>query len=151
VKINSKASGRGKIIEEVFEAGDRRRIGLAEDQSVVGILNDRRGDHGGDRVGEVATLPGTSDDTLEDIHNNDEEVGESGSPWRKPLRQQIQSPGRPLSRIAVFPELRIESIRPYQRSSKPRACRIARRLLELAESKAFLKSILKTTVGDLEE
>jgi hypothetical protein len=61
VKINSKACGRSEIIEEVFEAGDHRRVGLAE----------------------VATLPSTSDDTLEDIRNNDEEVGESGPPWRR--------------------------------------------------------------------
>jgi hypothetical protein len=44
MKIDGEASSSGKIIEEPFQAGDRGKIGTAEEKGVVRVLKNKRGE-----------------------------------------------------------------------------------------------------------
>jgi hypothetical protein len=65
------------------------------------------------------------------------------------MRKRIQSSGTPLRSTTVCPVVKMRDIQEHQRSSNPLALRIQRTLSQFTKSKAFLKSILKTTVGAL--
>lgn len=100
VEVNGKPCSKGELVENRFEARSGPWFCPADDESVVCILKDRTGGGRGERVRELAINIRLTDEALEDIGNNDEEIG---SPWRRPLRHLIQSPGTPLRSTAVCP------------------------------------------------
>ena len=76
---------------------------------------------------------------------------EKGSPCRRPLLHWIQDPGFLFRRIAVLPVCRMFLTQAQKIGGKPLACKIDMREDQQMESKAFLKSSLKTIVGLLRE
>ena len=75
-------------------------------------------------------------------------IGESGSPWRRLRAWQIRLPERPLSRIFVLVVAKIIEIQSLHRWPKPMCWRTSRRNGHETVSKAFAISILSKMVGD---
>jgi hypothetical protein len=78
MEVDSKASRRGKVIKDIFEACCSFRGGFLENQGIVRILEDGARGVSGKGVGKGAIGPGLKDKMLEHVGNNDEKVRGEG-------------------------------------------------------------------------
>jgi hypothetical protein len=70
VKIDGKASGSREVLKHAFEGGSRSGCSSAEDKGIVGILENRARNVGGDGVGKLSFSPGQANEFLEDVSDN---------------------------------------------------------------------------------
>lgn len=78
MEVYGKPGGGCKVVEDSFEAGGRRGLSLADNESVVGILENGTRARGGKGVTKLAIGAGVTNETLEDVSNDDEKVGGEG-------------------------------------------------------------------------
>jgi hypothetical protein len=78
MEVYGKPGGGSKVIKDSFEAGGRRGVGFANDESVVGILENGARARGGKGVRKLAIGAGVTNKTLEDVSDDDKKVGGEG-------------------------------------------------------------------------
>jgi hypothetical protein len=85
VEVDSKARGRSEVIKNVPEANSRGKIGVAEDKSIINILKHRARDGRVDGMAKVVRSKSLMDEALQDISDNDEQIGREGVPLSQPI------------------------------------------------------------------
>jgi hypothetical protein len=83
--VYGKPGGVSKVIKDSPETRGRRGLRLADNESVIGVLEHRTGNRGGERVTELTSGAGGTNETLEDVCNDDEKVGGEGVSLPKPV------------------------------------------------------------------
>jgi hypothetical protein len=83
--VYGKPGGVSKVIKDSPESRGRRGLRLADNESVIGVLEHRTGNRGGERVTELTSGAGGTNETLEDVCNDDEKVGGEGISLPKPV------------------------------------------------------------------
>jgi hypothetical protein len=147
MEVNGEASGEREFLQNLFQHYHRPCVPFCQNLSAICILEDRARECLIERVANAAIIRSLFEQALKDNRNNDEKVGGVGSPCRSPRWHVIHRPGTRFSMTAALPVLSTPLIQLRHLSSKPRAPRIASRLPHSIESKAFLKSSLRTAVG----
>jgi hypothetical protein len=136
--------GALELSKQRAEAPRRANVGPEDQEGVVRVLEHGAGTTVHQRVLEDSV---TTDQALQNVGDDEEEVGDRGSPWRSPRMHRIHRPGTPLRRTAEREEMKMSSSQSHQMVGKPHASITARRLDQLTESKALAKSSLRTTTG----
>jgi hypothetical protein len=97
IKVDGKASGSREILKHAFEGGSRSGCSPAEDEGIVGVLENRTRNVRGDGVGELSFSPGQSNEFLGDVGDNNKEVRGEGvsltqtiAAWDPVARNPIQ-------------------------------------------------------------
>jgi hypothetical protein len=75
VEVNGKTCSGGKIVKHHFEVGNSLKIGPAENQCVISVLENGARKIRGKRVVHLSVDPSLADETLENVSHNDKEVG----------------------------------------------------------------------------
>jgi hypothetical protein len=78
MEVYGKPGGVSEVIKDSFEAGGRRGVSFANDESVVGILENGARARGGKGVRKLAIGAGVTNKTLEDVSDDDKKVGGEG-------------------------------------------------------------------------
>lgn len=75
VEIDRKPCGQCEVIEDKLKAGRRLDGGLAQNKGIIGVLQNGTRGIRGEWVGQGPSLPRGTDEALQHIRHNDEEVG----------------------------------------------------------------------------
>jgi hypothetical protein len=78
VEVDGEAGCRSEVVEDLLEVGDRSAVRPTKNKSVVGVLEHRAREIWGEGVTHIAISPGTADEPLEDVSDNDENVWGEG-------------------------------------------------------------------------
>jgi hypothetical protein len=115
MEIDSQPSSGGEVIEDLFEAGSRLPVCFTKDESVIRILKDRARNLRGEGMQEGAFSPGQTDKALENVGDNNEEVGGEGVS----LAETIPT-SDPVPRNAVKEDCRVPGCQnPFQPGTPP--------------------------------
>jgi len=149
VKIYMEASGTREGIQDKIEVPDRGGVPFDQDKRVICIPEDRAAEAVHEGMTDVAIGGRFLEESLQDIGDDNKEVRGNRVALTKASAALEPAPrhATPVRRMDVLPVRSVLAIQEHHRSPKPHERRMKSRLSQEIESKAFLKSSFRTTVG----
>jgi hypothetical protein len=112
MEINGKASSKSKVIDGLFNSGNRRDRCPSKNKHIIDILKHRARDIINSRVAKILDIDPMDNKAMENVNDNDEQIGRYRITLTEAFLQEIQVPKTSFSNTRLLLMLRRFFIQP---------------------------------------